>query len=508
MHRPPHRLFHRQLYGPIQVAAWVACAPAKLDFRQPCRELFPTKTLPAWASQYQRVCRLPPLCKMSLSEAQTMYHHYDGPEDLVLLRRLPSSTSSRGVTPNHDTLYNLAFLDLSQGPQIITVPQFDTPRRYWIVPFADAYYNIYGAVGAHFNSSSGQYLVVGRSGSRTASYPGFTSDRIFFSPTDINWMIGRVLVLNDTDTPAAYAFSLQYRVSPYHPLLNATLNATSKTQIISRSVNGSGYGIYKNTVGFLDGFTQQPAQWFNASLQFYLTDPPVNGSSPDQVATLQNLIQNASDPSTNSAFQLGAQVAKKCILRTNVGFVASTGWTFHNASGVYDRASGTDYLDRAQDAQFIPTPLPPSEVIYFLLSTDSQNQTLDASKGENYTITFNLPVPASIFWSLTIYNSSNLLLFKNPIDRYNINDRSQRLVYTGTNNNTLQVFISASQPTVGTAQYSNWLPAPPDAGFQFILRTYGPPDYAIQGQYAPPAVVKVDSAASVTPLSVAGRKFV
>ncbi len=50
-----------------------------------------------------------------------------------------------------------------QGPQIITVPRFDTPARYWIVPFSDAYYNIWGAIGSHFNSTAGQYLVVGRS---------------------------------------------------------------------------------------------------------------------------------------------------------------------------------------------------------------------------------------------------------------------------------------------------------------------------------------------------------
>ena len=50
-----------------------------------------------------------------------------------------------------------------EGPQIITVRQFDTPRRYWIVPFLDAYYNYYGAIGSDYNSSSGQYLVVGRS---------------------------------------------------------------------------------------------------------------------------------------------------------------------------------------------------------------------------------------------------------------------------------------------------------------------------------------------------------
>ena len=86
--------------------------------------------------------------------------------------------------------------------------------------------------------------------------------------------------------------------------------------------------------------------------------------------------------------------------------------------------------------------------------------------------------------------------------------QSQGLVYTGTNNNTLQVFISASAPANGTSQYANWLPAPTDAGFQFIFRTYGPTDSAIQGQYAPPAVVKTTLAATVISSSIAGRKFV
>lgn len=58
--------------------------------------------------------------------------------------------------------------------------------------------------------------------------------------------------------------------------VNLTLNnANSKAQTISRSVNGSGYGVYKNTVGYLAGLSlQNPAAWFNASLVFYQTDPP------------------------------------------------------------------------------------------------------------------------------------------------------------------------------------------------------------------------------------------
>ena len=66
--------------------------------------------------------------------------------------------------------------------------------------------------------------------------------------------------------------------------------------------------------------------------------------------------------------------------------------------------------------------LPPSEAIYFLTTEDSQNRTLDASTGNNYTITFPLPLPAQAFWSLTLYNASNYLLVANYIDRYNIGD--------------------------------------------------------------------------------------
>ena len=57
--------------------------------------------------------------------------------------------------------------------------------------------------------------------------------------------------------------------------------------------------------------------------------------------------------------------------------------------------------------------------------------------------------------------------------------------------------MSASAPANGTAQAANWLPAPTDAPFQFILRTYLPPASSILGHYAPPAIVKVGS----TPVS-------
>ncbi|KAL0038112.1 hypothetical protein WJX79_003329 [Trebouxia sp. C0005] len=417
-----------------------------------------------------------------------------------------SVPSDNGLTPNHDTIYTQGWLDLSQGPQIVTVPSVSPSNRYWIVPFLDAYLNYYGAIGSDFNSSAGQYLVVGRSAAANATYGNFTSDRIFHSPTDLNWIIARVLVFNDSDTAAALTYSGNITLTPYSTAINGSTNTTSKAAIISRAVNGSGYGTYGNQPGFLSGFSQQYPQWFNASAVYAETDPPANSTglgAGSQGPVLSSLNSSASNATglASTAFQLGRQVAITCILDannvSNVGLIAN-GWTFHNNSGMY----GSDYLLRAQDTQTVIAALPPQQVIYFQTFVDSQNRTLDSSKGNNYTITFPLPLPAQAFWSLTLYNATSLNLINNTINRYTIGDRTSGLVYTGTNNNTLTIFVSASQPAVGTAEYANWLPAPNNAPMFFLLRTYEPPAYVIAGNYAPPPFIL---STSTTPVASAGK---
>ena len=78
----------------------------------------------------------------------------------------------------------------------------------------------------------------------------------------------------------------------------------------------------------------------------------------------------------------------------------------------------------AEDTQTVIAALPPQQVIYFQTFVDSQSRTLDASKGNNYTITFPLPLPAQSFWSLTLYNATSLNLINNTINRYTIGDRA------------------------------------------------------------------------------------
>ena len=65
---------------------------------------------------------------------------------------------------------------------------------------------------------------------------------------------------------------------------------------------------------------------------------------------------------------------------------------------------------------------PTTEAIIMTATHDSQNQRLDASTGNNYTIALSVPLPAHAFWSLTMYNASNFLFISNPVNRYSIGE--------------------------------------------------------------------------------------
>jgi hypothetical protein len=51
------------------------------------------------------------------------------------------------VTPNADTLYNTAFLELGKEPIVLHVP--DTNGRYYVQQMLDAYTNTFNSVGNH-----------------------------------------------------------------------------------------------------------------------------------------------------------------------------------------------------------------------------------------------------------------------------------------------------------------------------------------------------------------------
>lgn len=100
------------------------------------------------------------------------------------------------TTPNNDTLYSQAWLNLEKGPVTIGVPA--SGDRYYCVPLMDMYSNNFAIVGTRPSGSAPQtFTIVGPNHASTG--------RAIRSPTNWVWVLGRTLVDGDSDLPKAHA---------------------------------------------------------------------------------------------------------------------------------------------------------------------------------------------------------------------------------------------------------------------------------------------------------------
>jgi hypothetical protein len=123
----------------------------------------------------------------------------------------PASASKVATTGvNRDTLLTAGWLDLSKGPQVLHVP--DMAGRYYSVQLTDPSNNTnFAYVGKRTTGTqAGDYLVSGPGWE--GQVPGGMLQ--ISSPNHAVLVIGRVLVENDGDLPAAYDLSKQIGVRP------------------------------------------------------------------------------------------------------------------------------------------------------------------------------------------------------------------------------------------------------------------------------------------------------
>ena len=107
-------------------------------------------------------------------------------------------------------LYVGGLLDLSQGPQVLHVP--DMAGRYYSVQFTDPSDGAnFAYVGARATgTAAGEYLISGPGWTGTAP-PGMTQ---IASPNKSALVIGRVMVESDRDVPTAYGLAQQIQLTP------------------------------------------------------------------------------------------------------------------------------------------------------------------------------------------------------------------------------------------------------------------------------------------------------
>lgn len=395
---------------------------------------------------------------------------------------LPTASATGATRPNVDTLYSIAWLNLTKEPMVLSVPASN--GRYYLMELLDAWMNVFASPGVRtLGNRSGNFAIVGPKWNGTLP-AGMTKIQ---SPTETVWIAGRTQQNGPADLPAAIAFDSQYKLTPlsawgtnYTPPTNVSVNHNVNTKMtpVDQVAN------------------MNPATFYNRMAMLMVANPPSAADTPvlDQIARI-GIIPGVPFNWTglNATIQNAiTQGAKDGLAQVNAsglnypGSVNINGWTLNYNFGNY----GTNYTLRAGVAQSYIGINIPQDAMYPVSLVDATGAPY--SGAYDYIIHFpaNKTPPVNAFWSLTMYNERNFLV-ANPINRYAISPHLGPLKYSA--NGSLDIYIQNTTP--GLDRESNWLPAPSN-GFIISLRLYWPQEAALNGSWVPPAVQRVGPAAT------------
>ncbi len=410
--------------------------------------------------------------------------------ELVNVNALATPTTQGVVSPNVDTAYSVAWIDLTTGPLVVNVP--NTHGRFYTFQFMDAYTNAFAYVGTgSTGTAAGAYALVPPGWTGTLP-PGVTEIK---SPTNTVWLLGRTLVNGPSDFPAVKQIQDQYELTPL---------SAWETGARTPSVTLSSYPAGKKKplptgTDFISALDQEltidpPPAADDCALEAMSPAAvvlPHPTAAQEDAADLANIagvtpaIQ--ANAATTAAIDAGVAAGPKIVAEATSRLLVADakgnhGWDVLSRSiGTY----GTEYLGRAIIATDYLGANIPSQGIYPVAYVDVAGRTFDGA--DNYTITFprGLLPPARAFWSLTMYNGQDFL-YANSLNRYAIGNRTSGLV--SGRNGSLTLYIQHTQPASAAAR-ANWLPAP-DGTFHMILRLYQPSAAALDGGWKPPPVFR------------------
>jgi hypothetical protein len=135
--------------------------------------------------------------------------HRAPPNSLVHARKLADHTSRLVTTPNNDTLYSTASVDLTQGPVRIDVPDFG--GRYYSIALMDMFTNNFAYIGRRTTGTmAGSFLLAGPDWHG----PVPPDARLTLAPTPYVCLLMRILVQGTADLPAVHALQDSVHVAP------------------------------------------------------------------------------------------------------------------------------------------------------------------------------------------------------------------------------------------------------------------------------------------------------
>jgi hypothetical protein len=390
------------------------------------------------------------------------------------VRQFPPADFRDVVRPNFDTLYSIAWLDLTREPMVVTVP--DTQGRYYLLPMLDMWTDVFASPGKRTTGTGAGSFVIVPPGWQGQIPQG--AQRIE-APTPYVWIIGRTQTNGPKDYAAVNQVQDGYTVARLSQLGKAP-------QLVSVTIDPA---VDMKTPPMTQVNTMAADRYFAYAAELLKVNPPHITDQPI-IARMRRL---GIEP--GKSFDLGkADAAIKRGLERAVpdglkGMQAKiptlarvvNGWQMNtDTMGVY----GNYYLKRAIVALVGLGANLPEDAIYPLNLGDADAKPLTGANKYLLHFAKNEIPPVGAFWSVTLYDQAGFQT-ANVLNRNAIGDRDE-LKY----NSDGSVDLYFQRESLGKDRESNWLPAP--AGdFNLCMRLYAPKDEVLDGRWTPPAIRRV-----------------
>jgi hypothetical protein len=400
---------------------------------------------------------------------------YKAPSNqLVNIPRVYTPADNAVQTPNSDTPYSWAGLDLRTEPLVFTIPTIEK-KRYWSVQLIDLYTHNFAYLGSRTTGNEGgSFLITG------PSWQGDTPTgitKVIRCETDLALALFRTQLFAADDLENVKAIQAGYKLEPLSAFTGGP--APQPAPPIE-------------FIAPLSPEEQKTSLRFFDELNFALQFCPEHPSEVDLRARFARLgivpgkpfDTDALPPETRQAVHDGMADAwaELAALKTRVdkGEVTS-GQVFGTREFLQN-----NYLFRMAAAVLGIYGNSQDEAIYPVCSVDAQGQRLDGGKAR-YTLRFppdGLP-PVHAFWSITLYRLPESLLYANPLDRYLINSPMLPSLKVDPDGG---ITIDVQHDSPGPDRESNWLPAP-RGPFVIYMRLYWPKSEALDGRWRRPELV-------------------
>jgi hypothetical protein len=385
----------------------------------------------------------------------------------------------RGVSaPNADTLYSLAWLDLTE-PQVFSHP--DMGKRFYLFEMTDLWMTDFDTPGTRTaGGKAANYLITGPGWKGTVP----AGMKQIKCPTQYMVILGRTYANGtDADYKAVNALQAQYKVTP---LSSWGKSSTYQAPAVNPNPGFSMTDKPQDVINAMD-----TSAYFNMMAKLMCKAAPPAAEDGPMLAKMATIGLESCKPFDLTKLDAATQAVLKDTGKVGFGRIEANqknlgreenGWTITVGLGVY----GTDYMKRAVVAAFgWPANLQDDAVYPYTLVDNTGAKLIGANK---YTITFakGQTPPVNGFWSITMYLVDGGWWFvPNSLNKFTVSMRDNPKFNA---DGSLTLYLQTDSP--GKDKEANWLPAP-KGEFIPMLRMYWPKEThpsIIDGTWNPPAI--------------------